>query len=118
MKMQSLTPMLWVKDLEEAIRFYRDILGFACVKQVEGWACLKKDAVEIMLSLPNEHEPFDRLQCTGSFYFRCDDVDALWNEVRDRATVVYPLENFPYGMREFAIRDNTGYILQFGREIS
>jgi hypothetical protein len=32
-------------------------------------------------------------------------------------TIVYPLEDFPYGMREFAIRDNNGYILQFGQEI-
>jgi len=28
--------------------------------------------------------------------------------------VVYPIESFDYGMREFAIRDNNGYILQFG----
>jgi hypothetical protein len=27
-------------------------------------------------------------------------------------------KNFFYGMREFAIRDNNGYILQFGQEIS
>jgi len=31
--------------------------------------------------------------------------------------VVYPLEDCAYGMREFAIRDNNGYILQFGQEI-
>jgi hypothetical protein len=28
------------------------------------------------------------------------------------------MEDFEYGMREFAIRDNNGYILQFGQEIS
>jgi uncharacterized glyoxalase superfamily protein PhnB len=117
MKLLGLTPMLSVKDLDEAMRFYRDQLGFACVKRAPGWACLKRDAVEIMLALPNQHEPFDRLQFTGSFYFRLDDVDAFWNQIKDRATVVYPLENFPYGMREFAIRDNTGYLLQFGQEI-
>lgn len=32
-------------------------------------------------------------------------------------SVVYPIETFAYGMREFAIRDNNGYILQFGREV-
>ena len=37
---------------------------------------------------------------------------------QDKARVVYPIENFFYGMREFAIRDNNGYILQFGQEIS
>jgi hypothetical protein len=29
----------------------------------------------------------------------------------------YPLKDFDYGMREFTIRDNNGYILQFGPEI-
>ena len=37
-------------------------------------------------------------------------------ELNDRVPVVYPIENFSYGMRAFAIRDN-GYILQFGRPI-
>ncbi len=29
----------------------------------------------------------------------------------------YPIENFEYQMREFAIRDVHGYIIQFGQEI-
>jgi hypothetical protein len=32
--------------------------------------------------------------------------------------IFYPVEDFSYGLREFAIRDNNGYILQFGQEIS
>jgi uncharacterized glyoxalase superfamily protein PhnB len=117
MKLHNLTPVLWVADLEKAICFYRDLLGFDCLNRTEGWASLQKDDVEIMISLPNEHEPFDKLQFTGSFYFRCDDADAMWNRLKDKAVVVYPIENFDYGMREFAIRDNTGYILQFGQAI-
>jgi len=30
----------------------------------------------------------------------------------------YPIDNFGYGMREFAITDNNGYILQSGKEIN
>ena len=37
--------------------------------------------------------------------------------MKDKAEVVYPIEDFDYGMREFAIRDNNGYLLQFGQEI-
>jgi uncharacterized glyoxalase superfamily protein PhnB len=85
---------------------------------MEGWAAVRNGAVELMFSLPNEHIPFDKPQFTGSLYFNPDDVDELWEKVRDKATVLYPVEDFPYGMREFAIRDNNGYILQFGREIA
>jgi len=36
--------------------------------------------------------------------------------LKDKVRVCYPLENFEYGMREFAIYDNNGYLLQFGQE--
>jgi uncharacterized glyoxalase superfamily protein PhnB len=117
MKLRRVTPMLWTKDLAASIVFYRNLLGFECTNQTEGWACLQRDNVELMLSAPNAHESFDRIQFTGSFYFHPDDVKSLWEQVRDKATIVYPLEEFDYGMREFAIRDNNGYILQFGEEI-
>jgi uncharacterized glyoxalase superfamily protein PhnB len=71
-----------------------------------------------MLSLPNRHEPYTHPTFTGSFYFRVDDAAALWLQLKDNARVVYPIEDFDYGMREFAIRDNNGYILQFGQELS
>ena len=37
--------------------------------------------------------------------------------MKDHTEIVYPLEDFDYGMREFAIRDSNGYCLQFGKEI-
>jgi len=59
MRLTNLVPMLRVHDLEESIHFYRDLLGFRCTERMEGWASLQKDDVELMLALPNEHEPFD-----------------------------------------------------------
>ena len=41
----------------------------------------------------------------------------LWEQLQATATICYPLEDFAYGMREFAIYDNNGYILQFGEVI-
>ena len=54
---------------------------------------------------------------TGALYFNVEDVDAAWEELKDKAPVEYPIENFDFGMREFAIRDCNGYLLQFGQEI-
>lgn len=70
-----------------------------------------------MIALPNAHVPFEKPVFTGSLYFSPDNVDALWESLHDKATIVYPIENFFYGMREFAILDNNGYMLQFGQEI-
>jgi hypothetical protein len=40
-------------------------------------------------------------------------LDSLWEKFRDKVVIVYPVEDFDYGMR-----DNNGYILQFGQEIA
>jgi len=117
MKLNKLTPMLTVANMDTTIRFYHDVLGFECSNRAEGWATLLNYGVEIMIALPNAHVPFQKSLFTGSFYMNLDDVDALWQSVRDKTDVVYPIENFYYGMREFAIRDNNGYILQFGSSI-
>ena len=118
MRLESLRPVLAVNSIDDTIRFYRDVLGFECANQMDGWAALQRDQVELTISLPNAHEPFEKPTLTGSIYFNTTDVDALWEQIKAKASVLYPIENFFYGMREFAIRDNNGYILQFGQEIS
>ena len=61
-----------------------------------------------MLAGPNQLEGDSAPAFTGSLYFRTDDVDVFWQRLKDRARVCYPIDNFEYGMREFAIYDNNG----------
>jgi len=117
MKLTKLTPMLRVPDLAAAVDFYRRMLGFEVVNQFDGWAALQRDGIEVMFATPNEHMPFGKPEFTGSLYFQVQDVDTLWNEVKSKTDVLYPIETFDYGMREFAILDNNGYCLQFGSEV-
>ncbi len=109
--------MLWTDKLDETIDFYVNILGFTCGEKNDdwGWASLHRDDVALMVAVPNEHTPFKKPHFTGSFYFNTDHVDALWKELKDKVNVFYPIEDFEYDMREFAILDNNGYILQFGQ---
>jgi uncharacterized glyoxalase superfamily protein PhnB len=115
----SLKPVLYTKQLKETVAFYTDVLGFKCAAFDEscGWASLQKEAVEIMLSWPNEHIPFESPAFTGSFYITTNAVDELWESYKDKCRVCYEIENFDYGMREFAIYDNNGYLLQFGQQL-
>lgn len=116
MQARSLTPMLWTDKLEETITFYVRVLGFTLGEYNEawGWAALHCGAAELMLAKPNAHTPFTGPQFTGSFYFRIDHVDEWYEQIREQVDIVYTPETFDWGMREFAIRDNNGYILQFG----
>jgi uncharacterized glyoxalase superfamily protein PhnB len=70
-----------------------------------------------MFSTPNQNTPFDGPKFTGSLYINIEEVDTLWAKLQEKATILYPIEDFEYGMREFAILDNNGYVLQFGKEI-
>lgn len=119
MSFNKLTPMLWTRDLKGSVHFYTDILGFECesISEEWGWASVKRDNVAVMFAIPNEHEPFERPSFTGSLYIKTDNVDTIWNHLKDTVKVCYPIENFEYGMREFAIYDNNGYLLQFGQEM-
>lgn len=120
MHFKELRPILWTDRLEETILFYTGKLGFICDEQNDewGWASLHRDSVAIMVAKPNEHTPFTAPSFTGSFYINVDNVDELWEQLKDEVAVVYEIENFEWEMREFAIYDNNGYMLQFGQPIS
>ena len=54
---------------------------------------------------------------SGSLYINVEDVDALWENLKDKCEVVYPIENFIYEMREFAIKDNNRYVINFAEPV-
>ncbi len=117
MKIQSLTPMLRTWNLPATIEFYTTVLDFICQSKSNTWASLKRDDIELMISIQNDHLNESEPAFTGSLYFRIDAVDDLWNKIKDLSKVCYSIETFAYGMREFAIYDNNGYLLQFGQRV-
>lgn len=120
MKLHDVVPMLYTTELKATVAFYTNTLGFECrsLNEEWGWASVSRDEVRVMFALPNAHLPFEKPAFTGSLYFKTDAADELWQRLKDSARVCYPIEDFEYGMREFAIYDNNGYVLQFGQELS
>lgn len=118
-KFNNLRPIIWTENLQQTLDFYSQVLGFTIVEQNDDWewASVEKDEVQIMFSKPNQHEVFQKIGFTGSFYFNIDSVDDLWENLKTKAKICYPIENFDWEMREFAIYDNNGYILQFGQPV-
>ncbi len=112
----ELRPMLEVDSLPESIAFYENILGFACTAQIEGqWATLTLGETALMLT--PRRSSGKPLHFSGSLYFYTRDVSTLWETVRQKVEIAYPLEKFEYGMHEFACYDCNGYLLQFGEEL-
>jgi len=83
------------------------------MKNGNGLLCIKTQS-RLWLSKPNVHIKFDKIGFTGSLYFQIENAEEFWNILKNSVKIVYPLETFEWGMKEFAIKDNNGYILQFG----
>lgn len=118
MTFTALRPILWTENIDETIGFYTRILGFNLIGRNDEWqwASLKKDEVMIMLS-QNDYEKSNGIGFTGSLYFNVDNVDELWEDLKTKAKVCYEIETFEWEMREFAVYDNNGYLLQFGQPV-
>ena len=114
---KDLSPILWTSHIEETITFYKEILDFTVLEYNKEWqwAALKKDNTHIMLSKPNAHLNFKTPNFTGSLYFNVTDVESLYSKLKNKVKICYPISTFEWKMKEFAIYDNNGYILQFGQ---
>lgn len=122
MKLNGLVPMLETENLRETIEFYMGLLGFECNgfypdEKDPCWVSLVKDEVVIMFSDKDRSSEIGGAVITGTLYLYPANVNELWENLKDKAPIAYPIEDFDYGMREFGIKDNNGYILQFGQDL-
>jgi uncharacterized glyoxalase superfamily protein PhnB len=132
MKFSDVTPNLVVSNVERSMAFYRDVLGFsvsATVPDGQGpcvFAWMQRDGVAVFLNSQEsveEHQDLASRPIGGTatlfIVLEADDVasgvDGLFASVASRATVMMPLKDQFYGMREFGIEDPDGYVIFFAQ---
>jgi uncharacterized glyoxalase superfamily protein PhnB len=115
MAVHGISIALSTDDVARSVKFYVEQLGFTCTLQLQGFARVRLGAADVMLGLPNAHEPWQGPRFTGSIYLDVDDVDQQWERLKTRARIVYPIETMEYGVREFGILDDNGYQLSFAQ---
>jgi GNAT superfamily N-acetyltransferase/uncharacterized glyoxalase superfamily protein PhnB len=109
------TAVFAVSDLPKSVAFYRDVLGF---KQQWLWddpptfGCIGLGSVEVFLS--EDRELNGRTE--GLMHcFYVEDIEALYALHKSRnANILSALQNQPWGLREYTVRDLDGYHLRFG----
>lgn len=123
--MDSISPNIFVKDINKTIDFYKQ-LGFSVVTTVpeQGdfvWAMMTCGSVTFMFqtfdSLGEELPAISR-QDGGSLllYIQTKGIRKLFDQVKDKMTIVKGLEKTFYGATEFSIQDINGYILTFAED--
>jgi catechol 2,3-dioxygenase-like lactoylglutathione lyase family enzyme len=112
----AIMPVLRVADLQRSIEWYVGVLGLHLDRRwssdEDGENCFIR-AGDLELLLSTGAHLGGPPSFTGTLYFRVVGVDALYEVVRDRPEIVWPLERQEYGTREFGIRDPDGYVLAF-----
>ena len=126
MTLQSLTPNLMVEDVNAAVDWYKDMLGFELkISNPESgtfeWAMIQSGEATLMFqtrsSLAGELPEFKDMPvgATGNFFIRLDDVKALYDRISGKVKIISDLKKTFYGSEEFSITDNNGYILTFAQ---
>lgn len=124
--MKSLTPNLIVHDVNQTVNFYSNVLGFELKMSVPEtgryeWAMMSEGDALIMFqeaaSLKKEYPEFDDTTVGGgaTLYIKVDDVDGLLEKINHKAEIIKEKHVTFYGSKEFAIKDNNGYILVFAQ---
>lgn len=117
MKIESISPIFSVSNLEESIAFYRGTLGFTLAwswGEPADIASVCRDGVEITLTQRVGSKPVG----AAHVYLGMSGIDEFYETlVATGVSIIVPLEDRPYGMRDFRIADPSGNELSIGQII-
>ena len=117
MAVHGVSIVFTTEDIARSVKFYVEQLGFTCTLQLEGFARVQLGTADIMLALPDVHRPWEGPAFAGSIYLDVDNVDELWELLKTRVRIAYPIETMEYGLREFGVLDDNGYGLNFAQPV-
>ena len=117
---KKVVPMFHVPDVRRTVDWYRDI-GFDVIvthgDNAGGlsFAILSFGAGEVMFSSGGRTSTRHRREV--DLYAYTDDVESVYDRIKDCVEVVEGPHNMFYGMREIIIRDLNGFWITFGQEV-
>jgi len=119
----GIAPQFLVDELSQAIAYYRDRLGFETDFVYESfYASVSRDGFSLHLKCAPKTVA-DRVHRKQNehldAYIGVRGIEALFDELKSRgAHITQPLEDRPWGCKDFYVEDPDGYLLCFSEQIS
>ncbi len=106
----SLTLLLRCRSLTETRAYYKDVLGFSVADTAGKTLTAEKEGGKLIFV---DQDFLGTPALSATIYFTLADADAYFGQIKDKVDIAWPLQNMPYGSREFGINDCNGYCLAF-----
>ncbi len=126
---ESLSPNVIVDDVNQAVKYYTEVLGFTFITSVPetgsfNWAMVQRDGVTMMFqSLKSLQEDMPGLNISakgslGTFFIKVKGIDAYFERLKGKVELAHDMRTTFYGMKEFTVKDLNGYFLTFAEEVA
>ena len=119
----QVTPFMLVPEIESAIAFMTDVLGFSLDFRMADYAYVSREGAGLRIVQEGPGNPFQPGTRRFAYYFDCRDVDALYDELKPRLDSLPPGDvhgpaNKHYRQRELLVLAPDGNLMAFGQAIS
>lgn len=114
---KRISPILAVDDMEETVRFYRDVLCFEVTMESADYSIVSRHGATVHLTKAADDNVMDCVRGHAEIYIEVEDLTELWKHVepmKERYKIRGLIEQ-PYGMTEFHIEDPNECLVYVGQ---
>jgi catechol 2,3-dioxygenase-like lactoylglutathione lyase family enzyme len=116
------TPFMIVDNLERALTFFTDILGFDTAFRLDGYAYVQRETAAFRIWQQTGADAAPPGTRRFAYYIEVHDVDQLYAELKPKLDIlprgdVYGPVNQTYGQRELILLAPDGNLLAFGHAL-
>jgi catechol 2,3-dioxygenase-like lactoylglutathione lyase family enzyme len=117
----QVTPFLHVPDINAAVQWFHDTLGFELILRQSDYAYMEREGVGFRLLQQSGENIMDGNR-RFAYYIDVRDLDALYAELKPKLDQMPPRDvygpvNQAYGQRELLVLAPDGNLIAFGQAI-
>lgn len=116
----QITPFMHVPDIDAALAFFGDLLGFETLFRMDDYAYVEREGAGIRILQNRGSDGAPPGNRRFAYYIDVRDVDALYAELKPKLDALPPADvhgpaDKPYDQRELLILAPDGNLIAFGQ---